>query len=127
LHGNSVLLTTTEDRLVPSIRIYDWGDSVIGSPFASLLILLRALQDQLDATADDPRLCQVRDAYLEIFADLGPTSHLIRLVDIACKVSRVTRSLTWAKALELDPEANPDWVMAHFEWMKSVPRDHYLT
>jgi hypothetical protein len=124
LHSNNVLLASPGNDA--SARFYDWGDSVVAHPFCSMLVLLQSLQDSLQATPDDPRLIRVRDAYLAEFNDLDCHAALVDTMETACRVSRVIRALTWEQVLALDPEPNPDWVTAPFDWMKSVLEGSYL-
>lgn len=80
-------------------RFFDWGDSVVAHPFASLLVMVRTLQNTLEAPADDARVLRVRDAYLEPFETLGSRRELIETADLACWVARAARALTWQRAI----------------------------
>ena len=82
-------------------RFYDWGDAVVSHPFASLLAVgfLRGIDA---ATAE-----RLRDAYLEPFAALAPHADLVRDVELACRVGKVARALSWRRALGPDPD--PRW------------------
>jgi hypothetical protein len=115
LHPNNIL---------PSVdgtpRFYDWGDSVLAHPFSSMLVFLRSAVDAIGAQPDDPRIDQLRDAYLHEFRAFGSHACLVETLETACRVSMVTRALTWDKALALDPNPNPDWVRAPLEWMASL-------
>jgi hypothetical protein len=82
------------DNVLPGddgrIRFYDWGDAVVAHPFASLLVGLGVLPDELVATA--------RDAYLEVFSDLAPHAELVHTLELACQIAKVARALTWHRA-----------------------------
>jgi hypothetical protein len=80
-------------------RFYDWGDSVVAHPFASLLVALGFVRQQLKALADDARVERVRDAYLAEFADLASHAELVRTAALACHVAKIARVLTWTRAL----------------------------
>ena len=80
-------------------RFYDWGDSVVAHPFASMLIGLGFLQFHLGAAAGGPELARLRDAYLDAFDDLGPRPELVDTLQLACRVAKVARALTWHRAL----------------------------
>jgi hypothetical protein len=87
--GASLDHNDLHDRnVLASGRFYDWGDSVVAHPFASLLV-------PLEVTKGDPR---ARDAYLDCFADLAPHAELVRIADLACRVARVARALVWHRA-----------------------------
>jgi hypothetical protein len=60
-----------------SVRFYDWGDSVVAHPFASMLLGLGMLRRQLEVGAGDPAVVRPRDAYLEVFGDLASRAELV--------------------------------------------------
>jgi hypothetical protein len=80
-------------------RFYDWGDSVVAHPFASLLV----------ADGSDER-----DAYLGGFADLAPRAELEATVELAVRVARIARCLVWQRAVDALPVADDTWVKAPF-------------
>jgi len=80
-------------------RFYDWGDSVVAHPFASLLVPLNSLQHHLRATPTDPRLLRVRDAYLDVFSDLAARKQLVETLELACRVGKIARALAWHRSL----------------------------
>ena len=103
-------------------RFFDWGDSVIAHPFASLLVLLATLRHTLQAHADDPRVLRVRDAYLEPFAALAPRRELIATADLACRVARAARVLTWQRAI--GAPAPEDYAAIPFGKLLELLDDH---
>jgi hypothetical protein len=121
LHPNNIL---------PSIdgtpRFYDWGDSVLAHPFSSMLVFMRFAVDVINSTPDDPRMLELRDAYLRAFSAYGPHADLVETLEDACRVSMVIRALTWSRGLALDPNPNPDWARAPLEWMASLLHPSYL-
>ncbi len=74
-----------DHNVLASGRFYDWGDSVVAHPFASLLVPL-----EYDARA--------RDVYLDAFADVAPHAELVRIAGLACRVAIVARALVWHRA-----------------------------
>jgi hypothetical protein len=80
-------------------RFYDWGDSVVAHPFASMLVGLGMLGVREDA----PEVRRVRDAYLEAFTDLAPRTELVAELELAVRVSKVARALVWQRALSEQP------------------------
>ncbi|WP_433617409.1 aminoglycoside phosphotransferase family protein [Dactylosporangium sp. CA-139114] len=72
-------------------RCYDWGDSVVGHPFGSMLVALRGAGDR------------AREAYLEVFTDLAPRAELRQDLRRARIAGNVIRALTWHRALSADP------------------------
>ena len=80
-------------------RFFDWGDSVLAHPFASLLVLLRTLGQALEAPEGDRRLLRVRDAYLEAFGTFASRRELVETANLACRVAKVARVLTWQRAI----------------------------
>src|SRR5258706_10549139 len=81
-------------------KFYDWGDSVIAHPFSSMLIGLGFMTYHLKISRDDdPRLLRLRDAYLEVFSDLAPHAELVSTLELACRVGKVARALTWSRAV----------------------------
>ncbi|WP_246257131.1 phosphotransferase [Amycolatopsis anabasis] len=113
------------------IRFYDWGDSVVAHPFASMLVGLGFVRLHLDVAADGPEVLRVRDAYLEMFDDLAPRAELIRTMELACRVGKAARALTWARAMRLlgpvAPGTDDDqFASAPMRSLHSVLDDSYL-
>ena len=87
------------------VRFYDWGDAVIAHPFACTLVPLGWTQHRLASSLDDPDLLGIRDAYLKVFSDLAPHAELAATLEAACRVGKVARALTWARAVaQSDPD-----------------------
>jgi len=91
LHPGNVFATGT--------RFYDWGDAVVSHPFASMLMALGFLHFRHGVPAGDPMVARARDAYLEPFTDLAPRALLAEEVELACRVGKVARALTWHRAV----------------------------
>ncbi len=96
-------------------RFFDWGDAYLGHPFALLLVGLRVAADRFTLPHGDPALLRLRDAYLEPWSSFAPHAQLAREVELAMKVAKVARALSWQRAL-LDAESD-----ALTEWGDAVP------
>ena len=110
-------------------RFYDWGDCVVAHPFASMLVALGFVQlHVLEVGVDDPQVLRLRDAYLEPFSDLAPRAELVEALELACRVGKAARALTWTRALsELHPDDVEDqWARAPLESMASLLDGSYL-
>jgi Phosphotransferase enzyme family len=112
------------------VRYYDWGDSVVAHPFAAMLVPLGFVQYRLEATLEDPRFLRARDAYLDVFADLGPRASLADTLALACHVAKIARALTWDRALQAAREQgeaiDPNWATAPLETVAMVLDESYL-
>jgi RimJ/RimL family protein N-acetyltransferase len=86
---------------VGRVRFYDWGDSVVAHPFASMLLGLGMLHLQLGVGADDPAVTRPRDAYLEVFGDLASHAELVEELELACRVAKAGRALSRDRALRM--------------------------
>lgn len=109
-------------------RFYDWGDSVVAHPFASMLIGLGFMRYHLKITRDDdPRLLRLRDAYLEVFSDLAPHAELVSTLELACRVGKVARALTWSRAVQaLGDEEAGEFASAPLACVLSLLDESYL-
>jgi hypothetical protein len=110
------------------VRFYDWGDAVVAQPFACMLVPLGWTQHRLASSLDAPELLRVRDAYLEAFGDLASHAELVEALELACRVGKVARALTWARAVA---QADPDEIDVHFATaplacLRSLLDDSYL-
>lgn len=102
-------------------RFYDWGDGVVAHPFASMLAL--AWVEMSDA-----ELVRLRDLYLQPFADLAPHSELVEQLELACRVGKIARALTWHRSISPYPPETVDdnWLSAPAEWLLSLLDDSWL-
>jgi aminoglycoside phosphotransferase (APT) family kinase protein len=108
-------------------RFYDWGDSVVAHPFASMLIGLGFVKERLKAGVNDPRILRVRDAYLEVFDHVAPRADLVEALELACRVGKVARTLTWARAVMVSGgNADAEFQRAPLESLGSLLDDSYL-
>jgi hypothetical protein len=69
-----------------------------------------------------------RDAYLEVFSDLAPRAELLETLELACRVGKVARALTWHRAITaLGPDdVDPAWVSGPAESLASLLDESYL-
>ena len=94
------------------LRIIDWGDAVLGHPFATLLTTLNSSAWQAGTEIDDPRVERVRDAYLDEFADLGSREDRVRWTLLARRTGCVSRALSYVQAFVGEDDA----VQAEADW-----------
>jgi Phosphotransferase enzyme family len=125
LHPWNILIS--EGDGAGGARFYDWGDSVVAHPFASMLLPLGWVRYRLGFGLDDAIFLRVRDAYLEVFGDLAPRAELVGALELACRVGKVARALTWARAVSAlgDDEAG-EFAGAPLHNLGSLPDDSYL-
>ena len=105
-------------------RFYDWGDSVVAHPFASMGLGLGFVRNQVEAGEIE----RLRDAYLEVFSDLGSHRELVETLELACRVGKVARALTWQRAIGALgwDEVDDDWARGPIESMESLLDATYL-
>jgi hypothetical protein len=103
-------------------RFFDWGDASIAHPFGTLLVTLNSIGHAFELERGDPALVRLRDAYLEAWSDRHDRATLREAADLVVSVSKVSRALSWRRALETsDPgraeyaEAVPGWLGELFE------------
>jgi hypothetical protein len=110
-------------------RFYDWGDSVVAHSFAAMLVPLGFAQRSLGDT-DDPAFARARNAYLDVFSSVAPGEDLVATLDIACRVAKVARVLTWERAIQAardqGEEIADDWAAAPVETLASLLDESYL-
>jgi hypothetical protein len=74
------------------LRVLDWGDASISHPFASLVEVLRFLDEFNGLSRDDPWFRRLRDAYLEPWGrGLEPA------VDLALAVGTFAHAVAWQR------------------------------
>jgi len=112
LHDRNVL---EGDR--GAYRFYDWGDSVVAHPFASMLL---PLSMQSPGGVD-----RLRDAYLSAWQDLAPHAGLVVTLELACRTGKIARTLTWARATQ-DASPGDEWARAPLRTLASLLDASYL-
>jgi Phosphotransferase enzyme family len=112
------------------VRFYDWGDSVVAHPFAAMLVPLGFVPRLLGVGLDDPRFAAARDAYLEVFRPIAPDEDLVVTLELACRVAKIARVLTWDRAVRAardeGEEVEETWATAPMETLASLLDDSYL-
>jgi Phosphotransferase enzyme family len=105
------------------IRFYDWGDSVVAHPFASALVPLGMAARWARGAVE-----ALRDAYLGPFSGLGAHRELVETLELACRVAKVARALTWERALSSGDatSSDRDFTRAPLESLESILDESYL-
>ena len=93
LHGNNIVVGPAGDRF------FDWGDSVVGHPFATLNVTFNSIAAKTGRHLDDPVFAPLRDSYLEAWAGVAPRSALLRAAAVARDLGCIHRSLAWERAV----------------------------
>jgi Phosphotransferase enzyme family len=107
-------------------RFYDFGDGVVAHPFASMLLGLGWFALRLGIRPEEPAFLRARDAYLDVFSDLAPHPQLVEALELACRVGKVARALTWQRATgELAAEGG-EHADAPLQTLASLLDDSYL-
>jgi hypothetical protein len=85
--------------------VFDWGDGCASHPFASLVVGLRGIAYRFELGERDPDVEQARDAYLEPWSAFAPRPELLRAVELAEAVGRLSRALAWLLAYSADQDS----------------------
>jgi hypothetical protein len=93
LHGGNIMVAPTGDRF------FDWGDSVVAHPFATLNVTFNSIASKTGRPFDDPVFDALRDAYLEAWTGVAPRGALVRAAAIARDLGCIHRSLSWERAV----------------------------
>jgi hypothetical protein len=80
------------------LRVFDWGDGVLGHPFGVLLISLRVVSDLLDVGESSPEVRRLRDAYLEPWVGEWDLPDLRDAARLAVRVGGVSRADCYRRA-----------------------------
>lgn len=96
LHDNNVFAAGEPGG---PMTIYDWGDSVVGHPFGTLLVTLRVVADLTGLPYGDPALLRLRDAYLDEWTGDYDRATLVEAARLAVRVGGVSRADCWRRAL----------------------------
>jgi hypothetical protein len=85
---------------------------------------------QFDVTLDDVRFRRARDAYVEVFRAVAPDENLAGTLELACRVAKIARVLTWDRALaaarDQGEELDDFWASAPLETLASLLETSYL-
>lgn len=96
-HDNNVFVDGEQ------FAFFDWGDASVAHPFFSLVVATRAIGLRLGVAADGPEAMRAVDAYLEPWTRRLPASHLRAAAALALRIGRLSRALTWQRALASVP------------------------
>jgi Phosphotransferase enzyme family len=100
LHGRNVLIGPGGDR------IFDWGDSTVAHPFATLATTLPSIARRTGLPVTGPDLGRLRDGYLEAWTDVLPSAALAVIAERAMRLAPIAKAAAWERALEgLTPDA----------------------
>jgi hypothetical protein len=111
-------------------KFYDWGDSVVAHPFAAMLVPLGFVLQHMQADLHDARFLRARDAYLDVFRAAAPDEDLASTLEIACRIAKIARVLTWDRAIsaarDQGEELDENWSKAPMETLASLLDDSYI-
>ena len=116
LHDNNVFLPPTPGG---PLRIFDWGDAVVGHPFGTLLVALRVVAHRAGLAYGARELLRLRDAYLEPWTAEHGRAALENACRLALRVGGVLRADCYRRALlEATPQGRaafgdgvPQWLL----------------
>jgi hypothetical protein len=115
LHDGNVFLPP--DRSGP-LRVFDWGDAVVGHPFGTLLVTLRVVAHIAELPYGSPELLRLRDAYLEPWTGEHDRADLLDAARLAVRVGGVSRADCYRRALlEASPEGRAEFGDAVPAWL----------
>jgi hypothetical protein len=100
-------------------RFFDWGDAVVAHPFASMLVALGWVRDHVE-DADEHDVARLRDAYLEIWSDVGPRADLVDTLALATRVGRIARALVWHRAVGWAGDVPETFARAPLAWLTTL-------
>jgi hypothetical protein len=119
LHDNNVIATAGGP-----LRFFDFGDAVLTEPLGALLVPLAALAEELGAGPDDPRLCRVADAALEVWSDGPSMSELRAALPAALQLGRLARIEAWRRCVaSMTPEEIAEFGPSVPGWLGSLLAD----
>ncbi|MEV0715883.1 phosphotransferase [Asanoa sp. NPDC050611] len=108
-----------DGNVFTSGRFFDWGDASVAHPFGTLLVTLSSAGYAFDLKPGAPELLRLRDAYLSGWP--GDPAALRRSATLACRVTRVSRALSWRRALDRSALPLDDDVRtAPAEWLAEL-------
>jgi hypothetical protein len=93
LHGANIMVGPNGDRF------FDWGDSVVAHPFATLNVTFNSIAHRTGRKLGDPVFDPLRDAYLEAWAGVAPRRSLLRAAELARDLGCIHRSLAWERSV----------------------------
>jgi len=102
-------------------RPFDWGDATLGSPFGSILVVLRSLPSFAPVDRADPEVLRLREVYLEPWREEArlTAAELDRAVTLALRLATVMRAHTWTRTLPAFRSSPQPWENVGF-WLGSI-------
>lgn len=100
--------------------VFDWGDSCVAHPFASLTVLLDGIEYAFELAPRDPDVERIRDAYLEPW---GRPAELARAVEIARCLGRLTRALAWWRFSDEGAASSSEGAVGNYEAFSRAARE----
>ncbi len=105
-------------------RFFDWHEGCVAPPFFSMLIALRVAAWRLELDPHGRELRRLRSAYLEPWRGYGPEQTLNDGLDLALRVGKLTRALSWRRIVQgAGPAASADDRAAAGEWLGELAAD----
>ena len=95
LHDNNVFAPSVHGG---PLRVFDWGDAVVGHPFGTLLVTLRVVSDLAGLDPGATELLRLRDAYLEVWTADHNRGGLVEAARLAVRVDGVSRADCYRRA-----------------------------
>ena len=115
LHDNNVFAPEAPGG---PMRVFDWGDAVVGQPFGTLLVTLRVVAHWTGLPNGAPELLRLRDAYLEPWTDGWDRATLEEACRLALRVGGVLRSDCYRRALlEATPAGRAEFGDGVPQWL----------
>jgi hypothetical protein len=115
LHDNNVFAPEAPGG---PMRVFDWGDAVVGQPFGTLLVTLRVVAHWTGLPNGAPELLRLRDAYLEPWTDGWDRATLDEACRLALRVGGVLRSDCYRRALlEATPAGRAEYGDGVPQWL----------
>ena len=105
LHDHNAFVPATPGG---PLRVFDWGDAVVGHPFGTLLVSLRVVTDLAGLDFGAPELLRLRDAYLEPWTTDFDRADLVEAARLAVRVGGITRADCYRRAMLEADRSLPD-------------------
>lgn len=90
------------------LRVFDWGDAVVGHPFGTLLVNLRVVSHLTGLEYGAAALLRLRDAYLEPWTGEHDRADLLEACRLALRIDGVARADCYRRALLEATEAGQE-------------------
>jgi hypothetical protein len=82
-------------------RIFDWGDSAVMHPFASLVVAFAGIEHRFGLAPNDPDIERLRDLYLARFGAYGSVEELREAAALARPLGMLSRADAWWRVASL--------------------------